>query len=77
MHIVGLTGRIGTGKSTVARWLSEHGVAVLETTVAFVKLSYQSVRIENHGAVLGQPARDRRLAGANPSGQADDAHERL
>ena len=38
MRIVGLTGRIGTGKSTVARWLAEHGAVVLDSDALVAEL---------------------------------------
>jgi dephospho-CoA kinase len=38
MRIVGLTGRIGTGKSTVARWLAEHGAVTLDSDVLVAEL---------------------------------------
>ena len=38
MRIVGLTGRIGTGKSTVARWLAEHGAMVLDSDALVAEL---------------------------------------
>src|SRR5687767_11362492 len=43
MRIVGLTGRIGTGKSTVARWLAEHGAVVLDSDALVAEL-YESDR---------------------------------
>ena len=41
MRIVGLTGRIGTGKSTVARWLADYGAAVLDSDALVAEL-YES-----------------------------------
>src|SRR5918993_438112 len=38
MRIVGLTGRIGTGKSTVARWLAEHGAVTLDSDALVAEL---------------------------------------
>src|SRR5688572_3699334 len=38
MRIVGLTGRIGTGKSTVARWLAEYGAVVLDSDALVAEL---------------------------------------
>ncbi|AGA69098.1 dephospho-CoA kinase [Desulfitobacterium dichloroeliminans LMG P-21439] len=30
MFVIGLTGGIGSGKSTVSRWLSEHGIPIID-----------------------------------------------
>ena len=38
MRIVGLTGRIGTGKSTVARWLGEDGAVVIDSDALVAEL---------------------------------------
>jgi dephospho-CoA kinase len=38
MRIVGLTGRIGTGKSTLARWLAEHGAVTLDSDALVAEL---------------------------------------
>lgn len=43
MRIVGLTGRIGTGKSTVAHWLAEYGAVVLDSDALVAEL-YESDR---------------------------------
>ncbi|MGI8424133.1 MAG: dephospho-CoA kinase [Chloroflexota bacterium] len=38
MRIVGLTGRIGTGKSTVAAWLAEYGARVVDSDALVAEL---------------------------------------
>ena len=41
MRIVGLTGRIGTGKSTVARWLTAYGAVAIDADALVAEL-YES-----------------------------------
>src|SRR5688572_14551160 len=57
MRIVGLTGRIGTGKSTVARWLTEHGAVALDADTQVTELyesdrSLQALLAERFGAAV-------------------------
>jgi dephospho-CoA kinase len=51
VRIVGLTGRIGTGKSTVARWLGELGLAVIDSDALVAEL------YESDSALLASLAR--------------------
>ncbi len=50
MRVIGLTGRIGTGKSTIGRWLQEHGADLLDSD-ALVRELYEGDRELNAALV--------------------------
>jgi len=45
MYIIGLTGGIGSGKSSVADWLREHGVAVVDADAVVHRLLSEDRRL--------------------------------
>ncbi|HEU5319123.1 MAG TPA: dephospho-CoA kinase [Chloroflexota bacterium] len=46
MRIVGLTGRIGTGKSTVARWLADLGLAAIDSDALVAELYERNAALQ-------------------------------
>ena len=62
MRIVGLTGRIGTGKSTVARWLAELGVTAIDADALVAELYAEDATV--HAALVQRFGADVVRAGA-------------
>src|SRR5262249_53135371 len=63
MHVVGLTGNIGSGKSTVAQLLSERGATIVDADV-----------LARRAVELGTPAFDRIVTRWGTSILAPDGH---
>ncbi len=63
MRIIGLTGGIGTGKSTVARILEQHGIPVADAD-----------QLARQALAVGSPIRERVLERYGPTLQAQDGH---